>query len=195
MKKPKSNSRKRKLSTPEMKAKGDKIKRRLVPTLVILLLGVFTMQFLSSSLDPLRSEIDKTNKQSAMIQQQYTQGIAVMSNPEVTDAENTLAFKQMPSDAQLSDVIAQVDQLARKHNLIWTAGAPSSSPVIDQNLPTGIIAWSMGATFTGPPSSMYRFLENLNTMSRVVTIESISLQQAGGAYNGSMVMRFYALGA
>lgn len=187
--------RKAPVSAIDKAARRDKFKRRLVPILLIGLLGVATIQFVSSSLRPLREEIARTEKQAEMTQLQTSKGLAAMANQKLTDAENVVAVKKMPSDAALSNAIDEIDSLARRYNLTWTAGAPSAVPVVDANLPSGIQAWSMGATFTGPISSMYRFLDNLETIDRVVTVESVSLQQAGGTYTGSFLLRFYALGS
>ena len=196
MKKPKSKrSRAARSTGPESAIRREKFKRRLIPALIIALLAFITMQFLSNSLKPLRAEIDQTTKQVEMVQKQTGEGLAVLANPEVNDAQNLKANKMMPSEPKLSEVISQVDSLARKYNLTWTAGAPSAMPVIDPNLPSGIQAWSMGATFSGPMASMYRFIDNMDSIDRVVTIESVSLQQAGSTYTGSFLLRFYALGA
>jgi len=179
-----------------VKAKRDlsSLKSFAVPGLAIVLLVVVTLDFSSSRLQPVRDEVTRTNQQVEMIRKQSLQGQAVLANPAVTDAENSAARKKMPSDPELSNVIAQVDKLARDNKLFWTAGAPSATPITDPNLPPSIRAWSMGATFTGSVTGMYRFLDKLDTLDRVVTVETLSLQQSSGVYTASAVLRFYALG-
>jgi Tfp pilus assembly protein PilO len=170
------------------------LKSFAVPGLAIILLVVVTLDFTSSRLKPVRDEVTRTNQQVEMIRKQAIQGQAVLANPAVTDAENAAAREKMPSDPELSEVIAQIDKLARDSKLTWTAGAPSASPITDPNLPATIRAWSMGTSFTGSITGMYRFLDKLNTLDRVVTVETLSLQQSSGVYTASAVLRFYALG-
>jgi len=170
------------------------LKSFAVPGLAIILLVVVTLDFTSSRLKPVRDEVTRTNQQVEMIRKQAIQGQAVLANPAVTDAENAAAREKMPSDPELSEVIAQINKLARDSKLTWTAGAPSASPITDPNLPATIRAWSMGTTFTGSITGMYRFLDKLNTLDRVVTVETLSLQQSSGVYTASAVLRFYALG-
>ena len=170
------------------------IKTFTVPGLAIVLLVVVTLDFTSSRLKPVRDEVTRTNQQVEMVRKQAIQGQAVLANPAITDAENAAARKNMPSDPELSEVIAQIDKLARDSKLTWTAGAPSAAAVTDPNLPNTIRAWSMGTTFTGSITGMYRFLDKLNTIERVVTVETLSLQQSSGVYTASAVLRFYALG-
>ena len=170
------------------------IKSFVIPTLAIVLLVFVTLDFSSSRLKPVRDEVTRTNQQVEMIRKQAIQGQAVLANPAVTDAENAAARRNMPSEPELSEVIAQIDKLARDSKLTWTAGAPSAAPVTDPNLPTTIRAWSMGTTFSGSITGMYRFLDKIDTLERVVTIETLSLQQSSGVYTASAVLRFYALG-
>jgi len=170
------------------------LKSFAVPGLAIVLLVVVTLDFTSSRLKPVRDEVTRINQQVEMIRKQAIQGQAVLANPAITDAENAAARKNMPSDPELSEVIAQIDKLARDSKLTWTAGAPSAAPITDPNLPATIRAWSMGTTFTGSITGIYRFLDKLNTVERVVTVETLSLQQSSGVYTASAVLRFYALG-
>ena len=176
-------------------AKATKLKAAALPSLAIILLIVVTLEFSSSKLKPVRDEVSRTTQQVEMIRKQALQGQAVLANPEVTDAESKSALEKMPSEPELAEVIAQVDRLARESNLTWTAGAPAPAPVTDSTLPTTIRAWSMGVTFTGSVSGLYKFIDNLDSINRVVTMETLSMQQSGGVYTATAVLRFYAMGA
>lgn len=191
-----SGSKKSSKGKPSRPKRRDKesMKAVAVPALAIILLVILTLDFSSSRLKPVRDEVTRTNQQVEMLRKQAIQGQAVLANPAVTDAENAAALARMPSEPQLAAVIDQVDRLARDNKLNWTAGAPAPSPITDASLPGSIRAWSMGATFTGPVSGIYAFLDKLDTLERVVTIETVSMQQSGGVYTASAVLRFYAMG-
>jgi Tfp pilus assembly protein PilO len=173
--------------------RAQQIKAALLPTLVVVLAGVLMTEFGSSKLAPVREEVTRTSQQAELVRKQSLQGRLAITNQAVTDAENAAAVRRIPDDALLAEVIRQVDSLARRSNLSWTAGAPEPQPVTDETIPSGVRAWSMGATFTGQVKGIYEFLDQIDSLDRVVTIESLSLQQSGGDYTASAVLRFYAL--
>jgi hypothetical protein len=171
----------------------EQLKSALIPTLIIVLAGVLITDFASSRLGPVRDEVTRTTQQAELIRKQTLQGRLATTNQGVTDSENALAVRRIPDEAYLAEVIRQVDTLARQSNLSWTAGAPEPQSVFDETIPSGLRAWSMGATFSGPVKGIYEFIDQVDDIERVVTIESLSLQQSGGEYTASAVLRFYAL--
>jgi hypothetical protein len=167
----------------------------VLPTLAAVVIGVVTFDFSSRSLTPVRDETVRIAQQAETVRKQTVQGRAAQMDDARISTANARVVAKLPDDPQLADVIDQIDALARANRMQWTAGAPAPTPVTDENVPSGLLAWSMSANFSGPITGMYRFLDELDNIERLVGVQSFSLQLAGGEYTGSFVLRFYALGA
>jgi hypothetical protein len=167
----------------------------VLPVLAAVVIGAVTFDFSSRSLTPVREETNRIAQQAETVRKQTVQGRAAQMDDARISTANARAVAKLPNDPKLAEVIDQIDALARANKLQWTAGAPAATPVTDENVPSGLYAWSMAASFSGPIAGMYRFLNELDNIERLVGVQSFALQLAGSDYTGSFVLRFYALGA
>jgi hypothetical protein len=172
-----------------------KIRPFILPLLAAIVIGAVTFEFSSRSLTPVREETSQSLQQAETIRKQTVQGRAALQDDARISEANTRAIAMLPDEPQLSEVIAQIDALARANRMQWTAGAPAATPVTDADVPAGMLAWTMSANFNGPIAGMYKFLDGLDTIDRLVGIQSVTMQQSGNEYAASFVLRFYALGA
>lgn len=175
--------------------KLSRIRPLVLPLLAALVVGAVTFEFSSRSLTPVRDETARLIEQAEMLRKQTVQGRAAMQDDARITTAYTRAQAMLPSEPELAKVIDQIDALARSNRLAWTAGAPAASPVTDASVPAGLSAWTMSANFSGSITGVYRFLDGLDTLERLVGVQSVSMQQSGGEYTASFVLRFYAMGA
>jgi hypothetical protein len=171
-----------------------KIRPLILPVLAAVTIGAISFDFSSRSLQPVRQETQGLENRAEDLRKQTMRARTAQMNDAQISAANAEAVAVLPDEPQLSEVIDQIDAHARSNQLQWTQGAPAANPVSDTDVPAGMSAWTMSASFSGSLPGIYRFLDGIDGIDRLVSVQSFSVQQTGTEYTASFVLRFYALG-
>jgi Tfp pilus assembly protein PilO len=169
-----------------------KLQGILIPLLAILVIGFLAYDLNERFVGPIKDKSEKINNQIKLIQSDKIVAQNVSNNLDKKKNELSIIENKIPSTPSLPEVLDQIDSLARSNLLKWETGTPAPQPVFDENMPTDLSAWSIGATFTGDYDKIYLFIEQLYSISRLVTIESFTLQREQGSFRLNISMRFYA---
>lgn len=128
--------------------------------------------------------------QAALLNKQADEAAAVSSDAEGFDIRRQVMSSAVPDGPDLPGVIDQVGNTAQSAGLEWTTATPSRTTAEG----TAFQTWSMNITLTGDRTRLTAFFDQLRSLDRYVTVESITYQRVTNSVVSVVAtLHFYSL--
>ena len=121
----------------------------------------------------LKQNASNDKEQAATLNKQADEASTVASDTELFSKRFGVMMAAIPDGPDLPGVIDQVGNTAQTAGLEWTTATPSRTTAEG----TAFQTWSMNITLTGDQSKLNRFFNDLRTLDRYVTVESVTFQR------------------
>lgn len=152
---------------------------------IALIVVVFSSFGSLPSAASLVSGAETSRSTAATLENQVRAARAALSDPETFADALADARTSVPPTPRLGQLITELETLAVESGLQWVAGTPSRSA-------DGQEAWSLEMKVLGPPTSVVAFLDQLQSLPRLVTVDTLSIQSPTGADTATtLTARFY----
>ncbi|HEY0008400.1 MAG TPA: type 4a pilus biogenesis protein PilO [Tepidisphaeraceae bacterium] len=123
---------------------------------------------------------DALESETAVMQQQLTTladataGIDDMAAQLTRLSKAVKNFeKQLPAEQEVDDILARVDELRAKHNLVSRSFRPNPKPIAGPTYREKQIDMALAGDFSG----FYAFLRDLETLPRLIKVTELKLKK------------------
>ena len=174
-------------------------KKMGVIILVLILLGA-PLRWSLNKLDNFKSSAAISNLDSLNLENNVSKANNSNKSGDISNKVD-LARLRIPKDSSLPTLIPEINKAVINSGMLLAAGSPTKAttgaPGSQITAKSGSsTSYTISISVKGPTANIYKLLNNLEQMERVISIDSFVVQQGDGKGNSNvnLVIKFYSLG-
>ena len=112
---------------------------------------------------------------------------AEQADPAKVSAELGALKAAIPATPQLETLLEQVQSAADASGVQWVSATPGQAG----STGNALVEYPLSATVSGSASGIQKWLDKVAHLTRLVTVDSVVMQDSDGEYSATIAARFY----
>jgi len=173
--------------------------KKLGAAMLVVIFIVFPFKWGSTQASNIKAENQSAKDKTAQIETLLSSVASMKAKGDLSVQQNG-ALQAVPQDASLPTIIPMLANVGVSSGMTLIAGTPSKnansgSSLSTLSLPVSSSTFSLSLSFEGNLSNVNRLLDNLESMTRVLRIESFSVQSGNskGTVTVNINAKFYSV--